>query len=136
MPNKNRFKKFQKGTFMTVPHYIWDCDAMRECDTVARVIFLEILRRFNGYNNGKISLSVREAADIANVSKNTANIKFHKLVQVGLIKVTRESGFNLKGRTAREFELTFIPVNNQPAKNTFKNYRKKHSTISGTMSII
>ena len=78
----------------------------------------------------KYSLSVSEAGNKANVSKNTANKKFHKLVQVGLIKITRDSGFNMKGRTAREFEITFHKVNNQPAKNTFKNYRKKHSTIS------
>ena len=121
---------------MAVPYSVWDSDAIRDCDPSSRVIFMEILRRFNGYNNGKISLSVREAADKANISIGTANKKIRRLVEVGLIKITRDSGFNMKGRTAREFEITFHKVNNQPAKNTFKTYRKKHSITMSTNSII
>ena len=136
MARKKKGTAVMKGGFFTMPHHIWDSDAMRDCDPSSRVIFMEILRRFNGYNNGKISLSVREAADKANVSIGTANKKIRKLVEVGLIKITRDSGFNMKGRTAREFEITFHKVNNQPAKNTFKTYRKKHSITTSTYSII
>ena len=133
---KNQFFDVLRGGHMAVPYSVWDSDAMRDCDPPSRVIFMEILRRFNGYNNGKISLSVREAAEKAKISIATANNKIHKLVEFGLIKITKDSGFNMKGRTAREFEITFHKVNNQPAKNTFKTYRKKHSIFKSTYSII
>jgi len=109
---------------------------MRDSDAVSRVIFLEIIRRFNGFNNGKISLSVREAAEKANVSIATSNKKIHNLVKLGFIIITRNSGFNMKGRTAREFEITFHPANNRPAKNTFKSYQKINSTPHSTLSLV
>ena len=34
------------------------------------------------------------------------------------------TGFNVKGRLAREFEITFHPCNKMPAKNTFKQWKK------------
>ena len=113
-----------RGGHIAMPHHVWDSPAMRDSDATSRVIFLEIIRRFNGFNNGKISLSVREAAEKANVSIATSNKKIHNLVKLGFIIITKNSGFNMKGRTAREFEITFHPANNRPAKNTFKSYQK------------
>ena len=125
-----------RGRHMAIPHFVWDCSAMRYCDAASRVIFLEILRRFNGYNNGRISLSVREAAEKTRVSIATANKKIHNLVKLGFIIITKNSGFNMKGRTAREFEITFHPANNRPAKNTFKSYQKINSTPLSTISLV
>ena len=125
-----------RGGHIAMPHHVWDSPAMRDSDAVSRVIFLEIIRRFNGFNNGKISLSVREAAEKANVSIATSNKKIHNLVKLGFIIITRKSGFNMKGRTAREFEITFHPANNRPAKNTFKSYQKINSTPHSTLSIV
>ena len=104
---------------MSIPFSVWDSPAMRACDAVSRVIFIEIVRRYNGFNNGKIPLSVREAANKANVSPGTANKSIHKLVKVGLIKITKNSGFNMKGRLARLFEITFRKKDYEPSKNTY-----------------
>ena len=38
---------------MAIPFSVWDCEAFRDCDVTSRVVFMEIVRRFNGYNNGK-----------------------------------------------------------------------------------
>ena len=119
MAFRKKKSKSYNYLFISIPFSVWDSPAMRACDTVSRVIFIEIVRRYNGFNNGKIPLSVREAGNKANVSPGTANKKIRKLVDVGLIKITRDSGFNMKGRTAREFEITFHKVNNQPAKKYF-----------------
>ena len=125
-----------RGGHMAIPFFVWDSSAMRDCDAVSRVVFLEILRRFNGFNNGRISLSVREAAEKAKVSIATANKKIHNLVKLGFVIITRNSGFNMKCRTAREFEITFHPANNRPAKNTFKSYNKINSITISTMSLV
>ena len=119
-----------------MPYHVWDSSAMRDSDATSRVIFLEIIRRYNGFNNGKIPLSVREAAEKAKVSIATSNKKIHNLIKLGFIIITKNSGFNMKGRTSREFEITFHPANNRPAKNTFKSYQKINSTSLGTLSLV
>ncbi len=136
MGRRNKQNKSLKGRFMAIPNHLWDSAAMRDCDAASRVVFLEILRRYDGFNNGRIPLSVREAAEKVNISKGTANNKIHNLVKAGLISITKNSGFNMKGRTSREYELTFHPSNNRPAKNTFKSYQKKNSTTQNTFSLI
>lgn len=125
MGRRNKKNPILNGRFMAVPNHIWDSPAMRDCDAKSRVVFLEILRRYDGYNNGHIPLSVREAAQKVNISKGTANNKIHELVKVGLINITKNSGFNMKGRTSREYEITFHPCDKRPAKNTFKLYKKQ-----------
>ena len=125
-----------RGGHIAMPYHVWDSSAMRDSDATSRVIFLEIIRRYNGFNNGKIPLSVREAAEKAKVSIATSNKKIHNLIKLGFIIITKNSGFNMKGRTAREFEITFHPANNRPAKNTFKSYQKINSTSLGTLSLV
>ena len=121
-----REKKYKvlRGGHMAIPYMVWDSEAMKDCDPAARSVFLEILRRFNGFNNGKIPMSVRELSNKLSISIGTANKKIHRLVEVGLIRITKNSGFNVKGRTSREFEITFHPLDNKSAKNTFKEWNK------------
>lgn len=67
----------------------------------------EILYRLNGYNNGRIPLSVRELADRFNRKNMTPFAKaVAKLMAHGLIDVTLEG--SLRPRAAREFRLTFF----------------------------
>ena len=110
---------------MAIPYSVWDSDAMKDCDAIAKSVFIEFLRRYNGFNNGEISMSVRELSKNLSISIGTANKKIHRLIKVGLIRITKNSGFNVKGRLAREFEITFHPFNKMPAKNTFKQWQKK-----------
>ena len=69
-------------------------------------------------------MSVRELSNKLSISIGTANKKIHRLVEVGLIRITKNSGFNVKGRMSREFEITFHPLDNKSAKNTFKEWNK------------
>ena len=124
-----------RGGHIAMPYHVWDSSAMRDSDATSRVIFLEIIRRYNGFNNGKIPLSVREAAEKAKVSIATSNKKIHNLIKLGFIIITKNSGFNMRCRTSREFEITFHPANNRPAKNTFKSYQKINTTSLSILSL-
>tara|TARA_A100001015_G_C15021480_1_gene728204 strand:- start:387 stop:800 length:414 start_codon:yes stop_codon:yes gene_type:complete len=128
--------KVLKGGHMAIPYSVWDSDAMKDCDAIAKSVFIEFLRRYNGFNNGEISMSVRELSKNLSISIGTANKKIHRLIKVGLIRITKNSGFNVKGRLAREFEITFHPCNKMPAKNTFKQWKKNHSIACDTHSIL
>jgi hypothetical protein len=77
----------------------------------SRALYVELARRYRGpnSNNGKIPYSVREAAKALNVGRNTAQRCFEQLVKLGFIKVSKRSGFSMKGRVATEWLLTEFP---------------------------
>ena len=62
-------------------------------------------------NNGRISLSVRQAAEVMGVSVNTAARAFHDLQAKGFLVVKRHAHLGVKGQaTSPEFELTEIAL--------------------------
>ncbi len=77
----------------------------------ARCIYIELRRRFNGSNNGEISLSCREAAIIAHCGKSTASKLFDELETHGYIKPAAASHF--RNRWATTWILTNESYNGQ-----------------------
>ena len=97
----------KKGGFFNFRHDIFESAAYRDMRPNARSALNEIIKRFNGFNNGYISFSVREMAQRLNVSPDTAGKAITSVKEHGFIKVTEDSGFNVKDRKARRFALTF-----------------------------
>jgi hypothetical protein len=108
--------------FTGLPHVVHDSLAYRHLDLWGRAVLSQIIRRFNGYNNGKIAVSQREIAD----ELRTTNFRkiaraFAELVEHGLLDVTTEGQW--KERMAREYRLTFISTssggNHRQATNEY-----------------
>jgi predicted ArsR family transcriptional regulator len=84
-----------------------ESDAYRGLSLTSRCLWAEIIKRHNGFNNGDIAMSCREAAILLGVGKNTAAKSFDQLVEHGLLKITKSAGFNQKsGRRSRRWRLT------------------------------
>jgi DNA-binding transcriptional MocR family regulator len=111
MSRRNLIPKDRLGRHVRLMEWMLASEAWRSLDPVARVLYVEISRRYRGLNsnNGKIPYSVREAAAALNVSRNTANRAFHHLEERGFIVAKKHSGFNVKGRTSTEWLLTEFP---------------------------
>jgi hypothetical protein len=62
-----------------------DSQAWQDLPPPACKIWIEIRRRFNGVNNGEMSLSVREAAIAGNCGKSSAQRHLATLVRHGFI---------------------------------------------------
>jgi len=77
-------------------------------------VYIELRRRYNGRNNGKISLSAREAGELLHKSHTTGARALIRLRAYGFIKIRKESTFDQK-RMSREYELTAISM--EPAKS-------------------
>jgi hypothetical protein len=107
MAKKDKRQK-HTGRFAAMPHHIARSHAWRHVSANARCAWLELALRFNGQNNGEISLSCREVADDLGISKNTASKAFDRLVVVGLIRMTADSSFSLKSKKARRWRLTHL----------------------------
>lgn len=98
------------ASFIKLDHFVFDCSAYRSMKPGPRALLDELIRRYNGSNNGHIGLGQREAATRLNVNKDTVPGYFDALVERGFIAVARPGGFNMKDPTARratEWRLTW-----------------------------
>lgn len=116
------------NAFLMLDNYVFDCPAYRALDAGPRCLLWELVRRFNGNNNGRIGLGVREGAKAINVTKDTASAYFRALSECGFIATSREGGFNMKdpsSRRATEWRLTWHRCNEQPPTKEFMASPKK-----------
>ena len=125
------------GNFAMLPHYLLKSAAWRDLDTNARALYVEILFRFNGTNNGSIGLGTREAGKALHVSKDTAIRAFDALVDHGLIVLATASTFNQK-RLSREWLLTDHPDdrNGQGARKDFMKWGTEKQKIGASQGQI
>lgn len=135
-----RQKKKGKGSerFARLPFYMMRSAAWRALDCVARSLYIELLARYNGVNNGSIGLGVREAATALNVGKSVANRAFHDLRRLGFIDVGQGSTFNQK-RLAREWLLTDLRDDRNghaPRKDFMRWTPEKQNAVPSEVRIV
>src|SRR6516225_31029 len=68
--------------------------AFRSLSGAALKVFLEVRTRFNGGNNGELSLSLDEAARLLGIGKGTAQRAFAELQEKGFLRmIQRGQGY-------------------------------------------
>jgi DNA-binding transcriptional regulator YhcF (GntR family) len=85
-------------------------------------IYMEIKKRYNGSNNGEISLSCREAAEIGKCGKDTAGKAMRELARHGFIKYNKKGKFT--NRRATTFTLTCERLEGKPKTDDWKYWPK------------
>lgn len=92
--------------WVQLEHYLLDTVAWRTLSANAKVTYVEVKRRYNGRNNGMISISAREAGDAIGASHHTGARALVELQEHGFIEVTEDSDFRRKVRVSRNYRLT------------------------------
>jgi hypothetical protein len=87
---------------------------------------LALAQRYNGYNNGEISMSVREAARLLHVAKDTATKAFRELEAKGFIRRNICGSFNWKIRHATTWILTEHAFGDQLATKEFARWQPEN----------
>lgn len=95
--------------FLKLDHWILKTLAWQSLPPASRALYVELAQRYNGYNNGEISMSVREAARLLHIAKDTATKSFHELEEKGFIRRKICGSFNWKIRHATTWILTEHP---------------------------
>ncbi len=80
--------------------------AWKSLDAVARALYVEILSRYNGSNNGRIPYSIREGAAALRIGKTKSAVGLKDLQDRGFIAAITRGGFNRKNRHATEWRIT------------------------------
>jgi DNA-binding IscR family transcriptional regulator len=97
-----------QGRFVAFPFSLADTEAWRNLSGLAAKAWLEVMRRYNGSNNGMIAVPTRDLAKRIGVSHVTASRVLLELENAGFIRLVKASSFGLK-RAAAEYRLTHLP---------------------------
>ena len=113
--------------FLKLEHWLFKTAAWRSLMPASRALYIEIAQRYNGSNNGEMSLSVREAAPLIHVAKDTATKSFHELEAKGFIRRNVCGSFNWKRRHATTWILTEHSFLDENATKEFARWASSDS---------
>ena len=122
----NKTGRSQAERYMTFGYDIVQSAAWRRLGGPALKCLIELRSRYNGRNNGLLSLGLTEAAREQGMSKSTAHAALKELEAKGFLRMTRLGQWY--GRKATEWRLTFLPMNGELATNDWKHWRPKRQT--------
>ena len=62
----------QGERYVMLRFWLLNSPAWQSLPPAARALYIEMVKRYNGSNNGRILMAVRDAAELIGVSKDTA----------------------------------------------------------------
>jgi len=115
-----------RGKYAPIMLYVVDTDAWRSLGTASHSLFILLCLEWNGptfNNNGKIILSVRQAAERMGVSRDTAAKAFRELQAKGFIIVRKGGSLGVTGHgKCPEYEITSIEMTHKDKSNLFLDW--------------
>jgi len=130
VPKRDRHDRPER--FIRLFHDMMHTVAWSRLTPNAKAVLLHIWQRHNGTNNGEISYSVREADDLG-IGKSAAAFALRLLIDLGFLRVTEESAFNMKHHKARQWALTTEKLNGAAPTRDYARWQPSAS-ISQTPS--
>ncbi|WP_323781724.1 hypothetical protein [Thalassovita sp.] len=122
------YKRNKKGAgrHVQLPEYLQATEAWATLRPGPRALYIELKRRFNGRNNGRIVLSHRDAAKALNVHRNTVGGWFAELEARGFISMTQGPHLGPSGiGQAALWALQEIPTaDGKPAERGFMRWKE------------
>ena len=111
-----------KGHYATLTDEIIESPAYRDLKPPPIALLIQFLRIHRPTRNGKLSITTKDAIKLLNVTDKVASRSFYELSEHGFIKlINYEDWYNSK---AREWAITFLPVNNREPENTYKQWKQ------------
>ena len=118
-------KRKSEGQYVNLPYGLLKSPAWRSLSGNAVRLWIELHTRFNGGNNGRLTLSFAEAGEHLGMGKATVQRAYKELVEHGFLALEREG--NWYHRQAHEWRLTTKPMQTpqgkQPPTNEWATYR-------------
>jgi hypothetical protein len=115
--------------FLPLPYATTRCDAWRSLSGPGVKVWVELRSRYNGGNNGKLSLSWDEAVRLLGLGKGTVGRAFEELQEKGFGVIVRRGRWY--GRLATEWRLTDLSCDGHPPT---KDYLKWHKPLKARKS--
>ena len=129
-----------KERFIKLTYPLIESEAWRWLRPISKAVYIELRRRYNGLNNGRISLSLSEAAHILKASKSSISTALKQLETHGFIKLIKKGYFT--GRMASEYALTDEQLDGYPPTREWrqwqptKPHRRRQMRVIGIQTIL
>lgn len=114
------------GQFLLISYTMARSPAFRSLTGAALKVWVELRTRYNGHNNGLVSLSLREAATLLGMSQTTAQRALMQLEVKGFIK--RRTRGSWYGRKAAEFIIADKSYDGNPPTRDWQKWRPKNKS--------
>lgn len=82
--------------FVRMPHSVIDSEAFIDLSANAGKLLLLICRRYNGFNNRSIRVSLADAERFLSCGRSTARRTFRELEGAGFIELIERGGFRYR----------------------------------------
>lgn len=115
------------GAWVGIPHVVLDSAAYRDLGLMARAVLVELVRRFNGYNNGDIAASFDQLSEcLSNTNRRAISAAIVELFEHGMVEIV--AGADRLHHKARRYRLTFVTTGRpgatfRPATNDYRNWK-------------
>jgi len=113
-------KRGSGDQFVKLPNVMARHPAFRSLSGAAVKVWIELNTHFMGTNNGKLYLSLNDAADLLLLSKGTAKRAFDELEAKGFIRKTQAGQF--RGHWAAEWAVTHQKLKEEPASRAWQSF--------------
>jgi hypothetical protein len=123
-------KKKHHGRFVSLQHYMLQSPAWQGMGAIERAMYVDIASMYAGpgSTNGRITYSIRMAAESLHIGKSTAARALLTLQERGFIVAVTKGAFNLKAiKHASTWRLTEFncDVTGEIATKAFMNWGKR-----------
>ena len=120
--------------FVKLTYPLLESEAWRWLRPISQSVYIELRRRFNGSNNGKISFSLGEGARILRASKSSIQTAIVELEEHGFIKLVKKGYFTK--RMASEYALTDEQLDGHPPTREWRQWRPTKAHRRRQMRVI
>ena len=129
-------KRGDGAQYVPLPYAQLKSNAWRSLSGAAVKLLLELHTRYNGGNNGKLHLSMNEAAEILGLGKATIKRAYDELIDKGFLVL--EASGNWYSRRAHDWRLTSKPMQNARGKTPptldWQNWKAPEKTKRGSQA--
>ena len=109
-------------------------EAWRTLKPGPRALYVELKRRYNGGNNGRIFMSHREAADLVNVHRNTVPDYFAELERRCLVRDMGKGHLGADGHgIATRWALCDEPLNGKAPDLAYRSWSETAKPATKTV---
>lgn len=124
-PGKSKKERKPSLQHVRLHHWMMNTAAWQSLDAIEQSFYVQIARRYNGTNNGRIAFGCRDAEKALKVGRRTALRARAVLQDRGFIVATRTGTFSLKVRHSTEWRLTEFrcDVTGAPATTDFMHWQ-------------
>jgi len=127
-------RQSKEGQYIPLSYAQLKSKAWRSLSGAAVKVWLELHTRFNGGNNGSLTLSMAEAAERLGIGKATVQRAFKELQDKGFLVMVKEGDWY--HRRAHEWRLTTKPVQGvkgkTPPTHDWRSWQPPEKTKRGS----